>query len=693
MMRALFAGVSGLRNHQTRLDVIGNNIANVNTVAFKASRVTFEEAFTQMLRGASRPPGDLGGINPIQIGLGMNIGSVDQKFTQGNLESTGIATDLAIQGDAFFVTSDGQGRYYTRSGNFQLDADGRLVAPTNGFAVQGVLADSNGVLPTGTALTDIILPLGQKSPARATTEVTVTGNLDTRAQPLGTVLETVDRVYAIERASSNGGAGSDINGLFASGSANNQIIGMSADRTTVSVSDGTTTITYTYVAQDTGVGNAAFNSLNDLIAEINADFTGQLTAALNTATGAVDITANAAGVTLALSSSSALLQSALTSANGALANGATTSTDEFSHVATGSDLLVDLRNGSGIGLDVVDGASITLDGTVGGTAVTQGSLAVTGASTTYADFLNAINGTLGIANNQGAQLTSTGATRVVGDGGLVNELSGLNIQVQGGAAPEFDGIFGSSPGNYLETQSATDVEHEVAITVFDSLGSKHIMSLTFTKDPTVANRWTWEGGVPSPGVITGGQTGSVTFDDLGRLESFSFDGGVSSFQFDPSTGASAPVDISLNVGNLGDINGLSQFAAPSNAVASAQDGAAMGNLQEFSIDELGVITGFFSNGEIQTLAQIAVSAFANPSGLLRRGDNMYEESGNSGTPVVGFVGTTNQSRITPGAIEGSNVDLSEEFTSMIIAQRGFQANARVITTADEMLTELVNLKR
>src|SRR4029077_13178123 len=107
MMRALFAGVSGLRNHQTRMDVIGNNIANVNTVAFKASRVTFKEAFTQLLQGASRPPGDLGGVNPIQIGSGMNIGSIDQLFTQGTLESTGGTTDLAIQGDGFFCVSNG----------------------------------------------------------------------------------------------------------------------------------------------------------------------------------------------------------------------------------------------------------------------------------------------------------------------------------------------------------------------------------------------------------------------------------------------------------------------------------------------------------------------------------------------------------------------------------------------------------
>ena len=128
MMRSLFSGVSGLRNHQVRMDVIGNNIANVNTVGYKSSRVTFEEGFAQLLQGASRPPGSAsnvsGGVNPVQVGLGMNIGSIDLLFTQGNIESTGVTTDVAITGDSFFVVSDGTQNYYTRSGNFQLDANG-----------------------------------------------------------------------------------------------------------------------------------------------------------------------------------------------------------------------------------------------------------------------------------------------------------------------------------------------------------------------------------------------------------------------------------------------------------------------------------------------------------------------------------------------------------------------------------------
>jgi flagellar hook protein FlgE len=188
--------VSGLRNHQVRMDVIGNNISNVNTVAFKSGRVTFKEGFTQLLAGASRPPGDHGGINPIQVGLGMQIGSIDMAFQQGNLETTGLNTDLAIQGDSFFVVAKGAQHYYTRSGNFQLDAGGRLVSPTNGFVVQGRMA-TNGVFNQGVG--DITLPVGQKTAAKATTSVAAAGNLNAAAPIFQGTFDATNRALPANR--------------------------------------------------------------------------------------------------------------------------------------------------------------------------------------------------------------------------------------------------------------------------------------------------------------------------------------------------------------------------------------------------------------------------------------------------------------------------------------------------------------
>ena len=192
MMPSLFAGVSGLQNHQTEMDVIGNNIANVDTVAFKSSSVTFKEGFAQLLQGASRPPGNQGGINPIQVGLGMQIGSIDTNMTQGNLQSTGVNTDVAINGNSFFVARQGNQSFYSRSGNFQIDAQGNLVEPDNGFIVQGKMA-VNGVFSD--TVGDIQLPFGQKAAANPTTTMQLAGNLDgsqpafdrprTPAAPLG----------------------------------------------------------------------------------------------------------------------------------------------------------------------------------------------------------------------------------------------------------------------------------------------------------------------------------------------------------------------------------------------------------------------------------------------------------------------------------------------------------------------------
>ena len=431
MMRSLFSGVSGLRNHQVRMDVIGNNISNVNTVAFKAGRVTFKEGFAQLLQGASRPPGDLGGINPIQVGLGMQIGSVDMMFSQGNLESTGLTTDLAIQGDSFFVVKKGTQNYYTRSGNFQLDADGQLVSPTNGFVVQGKMAD-NGVFLDG--VRPIVLPVGQKTAAKATDMVKLAGNLDAAA-PI---------------------------------------------------------------------------------------FTG---------------TFNAAG---------------------------------------------------------------------------------------RADPLN------------------------------------------------------------------VDSWSETSITVFDSLGNQHDLKLQFWK--TAADTWSWQvDGTNLPAGFTppNSTPQTLTFDTTGILTAAA-PTSPPVVSFTPA-GANQ-VDVTLDLGG-NTVNGITSFAGTNTAVLKDQNGYEAGQLQNFSIDRTGLITGAFTNGTNVILAQIVLADFNNPGGLLRVGDNMYAVSGNSGGAVLGYSLEGIQSTMTSGALEMSNVDLAQEFTNMIVTQRGFQANSRVISVADQMMEELVNLKR
>ncbi len=181
MMRSLYSGVSGLQNHQTRMDVIGNNVANVNTTGFKRGRVNFQDMISQQMAGAAKPTEEIGGVNPKEVGLGMTVAAIDTVFTQGNLQSTGISTDIAIQGNGFFLEKSGEKSYYTRAGAFSLDRDGTLVNPSNGFRVQGWMArDLNGeqIIQTAATPTDLVIPVGSKDPAKETTNVNFACNLD-----------------------------------------------------------------------------------------------------------------------------------------------------------------------------------------------------------------------------------------------------------------------------------------------------------------------------------------------------------------------------------------------------------------------------------------------------------------------------------------------------------------------------------
>ena len=181
MMRSLYSGVSGLQNHQTRMDVIGNNISNVNTTGFKRGRVNFQDMISQQLAGAAKPTEELGGVNPKDVGLGMTIATIEQVFTQGNLQSTGVSTDVAIQGNGFFIVKDGEESFYTRNGVFGLDRDGTLVNPANGMRVQGWMArDLNGeqIVQTAATPTDLVIPVGSKDPARETSNVLFACNLN-----------------------------------------------------------------------------------------------------------------------------------------------------------------------------------------------------------------------------------------------------------------------------------------------------------------------------------------------------------------------------------------------------------------------------------------------------------------------------------------------------------------------------------
>ncbi len=412
MLRSLFSGISGLRSHQTMLDVTGNNIANVNTTGFKSSQVQFQDTLSQVLSNAGGAQNGQGGTNPAQVGLGVRVAGITTNFTQGASQLTGRSTDMMIQGDGFFVVRKGNDTYYTRDGSFDFDATGQMVLPGDGALVQGWAA-TNGVIDTNGPLTDLSVPAGTLMAAQGTANATFQGNLDSSAAP--------------------------------------------------------------------------------------------------------------------------------------------------------------------------------------GTTITR------------------------------------------------------------------------------------------SLTVYNPTGEASTLNLTFTKGATTAAPWTLAGAVVA---ADGTTTATATYNPTPAAPAV-----PGEVDFNPATGALASPG-SLTVGGITvDLSTLTGFSGVDSVKGLTQDGHAAGTLQSFQLGQDGTITGSFSNGLKQVIGRLALANFTNPVGLEKAGGSLFTTTVNSGTIQLGTPGTGGRGTLAGGSLEMSNVDLSSEFTNLIVAQRGFQANARVITTSDQVLQELVDLKR
>ena len=465
MMRSLFSGVSGLQNHQTRMDVIGNNIANVNTTGFKGNRVNFQDIFYQQLQGAARPTETLGGVNPREVGLGMTVAAIDTVHTQGAFQSTGIGTDLAIQGMGFFILDDRGTQLYTLAGAFSLDRDGTLVNPANGMKVQGWMAQEIGgrqYLDTSRSIEDLIIPVGAKDEARATSMVYFASNLDKR------IPELPDGATPEE-------------------------IAMGAWSTSINI----------------------YDSFGD-IHVLEVEFT-RVPGVNNSWQGQVYVNRNA-----------------------------------------------DIPTNASAGLGELPPEA-------------------GGASIFTVNF-----------NNQGTLLSAVDAV-----------------------------------GN-------------------ESTAGQVIMNVAFDVQ-------------------------SATPGDDGEMVRQVFQ---------------------LNMGQVGGlVNSMTQYAERSSMKIFEQNGNSMGYMENFRIDGSGTITGIFDNGTTRILGQVALASFANQGGLEKAGDNTFRRTNNSGNAMIDASGVAGKGRIIAGALEMSNIDMADQFTDMIITQRGFQASSRTIQTADQLLQELLTLKR
>ncbi len=469
MMRSLYSGVSGLQNHQTRMDVIGNNVSNVNTTGFKRGRVNFQDMIYQMTQGPARPREQVGGINPQQVGLGMQVGSVDTIHTQGSLETTGVRSDLAVQGNGFFVMRDGDEQLYTRDGSFNVDSEGILVNPANGMRVQGWQAeteDGETVINTAGQIGDLEIPIGGKDPAQETTEVHLASNLN-KMTPV-----------------------------------------IPEDATAEQIREGT------WVVEQ------------------------------------------------------------------------------------------DIYNSFG------------------------------GTHTLRVEFTR-------VPDEENQWLTT--------------------VQID----PEGD----------------EEVEQNISVGGVTSADGQSFI-LEFDNDGTLRRAFNPEGGMMD------------TDEVFVNLE---FEVPETSIPEDEDTGLPGEAvtqDFNLNLGQVGAFtDSMTQYASQSSTKVFSQNGNPMGYLEDYRIDQSGTITGVFSNGTNRELGQVALASFTNVGGLEKSGENNYRESINSGLADITPAGVAGKGSVISGALEMSNVDLSQEFTDMIVTQRGFQANSRTIQTADQMLQEVLTLKR
>ncbi len=669
MFKSLYSGVSGLNANLTHLDVIGNNIANSNTVGFKSGRVTFNEMLTQTIRSASRPvSGGLGGTNPQQIGLGTKVGSIDTNFNQGNFQTTGKKTDLAIQGPGFFILSDGTSNVYTRAGIFGLDSENTLVNPSTGLRVQGVMADADGVLGTG-PMTDIFIDPSLVVPASPSSSIRLMGNLDSASDAKGTIMQSQSFMVA-------GDQNDELLDLPLGLADNNMISIGGKDNLGNDLSAATMVVSSTTTLGD--LRDFLQNSLqaggHNANVAIQADGTFQVT--------------NSAGYDL---EGLALIGGSQFNSVfnfGTVADSGTSDSGQVLAYADGADLATDLFTFEGASLDLVVGDIMNLGGTVGGEATTPVNITVA-AATNLDDIMDQLRFSLGITSSAG-EINAQGQMILTGEPGLDNAISSISVSEQG-----VDNTSLTSAFSYNTTQEAVDQKtFSMATVTYDSLGNQHNINFEFEKEPGL-NQWRWTASMDGGEVISAGESGTVSFNTNGSISNFTYDNGATGITFNPNVGGTQgadPVTLDVDYGEVGALTGLTQFAG-SGSLQAIADGFGTGKLVDFNIDQSGTITGIFSNDTMRNIGRIGMASFSNADGLMREANNTYRRSGNSGQPSETFAGTGNGITLVPGALETSNVDLAKEFTNLVVAQRAFQANSRVITTADKIAQELVNLIR
>ena len=645
MSTALFTGLSGLRAHETYLDVIGNNIANANTIGYRGSRVTFGDLLSRTLSPGSGPSATKGGTNPEQIGLGVGVNSINVNTNAGSLIATNRNLDLTVFGPGFFVVNDGASDLFTRAGTFALDGQGQLVELGTGFLVQDISGSS------------ITVPPNAISPPEQTSEVTVKGNLPATIEgPLAEILTSAPYADGISAQLSGGIAGpyaftdGDAMTLEVNGGVPQTVNFLAADFTAIgaNIASATTAEVATIISQQL-IGATAID--NGGVIEISSTQLGDQSSLK--VTDAVGNPAFIMGLPTVLSKGSQ-----------SNANSSTDLNDLVNNVT-------DYANGDGIVIEGID-----KDGNDFGATFVYGTDGTTlGDLQTYLD---------GLVPGASVAFDPTGSGSLVITADVAGE---AQFAIKLTDAPTNTGATEWGSTSFGVSQNGTAPDSVLtAITVFDQNGTAHILNLTFER--IQGTEWQLTASLPdeSGTLIPDPSVGNITFSNDGILSTAGGTGvDDASIEIIFPTGSQT---IALNIGDPGDINGLTHFGGSTTAQAIAQDGFSSGSLADIQVTEDGNVRGIFTNGEVTSYGTLAIATFANSSGLIRSGSNMFTDSVNSGVPLIGSGGAAGGT-IQAGVLETSNVDLAEEFVRMIEAQRGYQASARVIRASEELLQNLL----
>lgn len=856
-MRSLWSGVSGLQAHQVAMDVEGNNISNVNTTGFKYSRADFGTMFSQTVKIATAPTDGRGGSNPLQIGLGVSVSSTTRIHSQGSVQTTDKNTDVAINGDGFFMVSDDGGltNYLTRSGDFKLDAYGNFVNNA-GFVVQGwnINWDTQNIDSSRTPQNIFIDP-GMHIPAAKSTEVAIKANLNsglnigTASRPLysldsvhgfnqktdetkdendtGTTQFYTTSKNAVEVTEKGVDAGSLFNangqGLnlrdgqgiwvsYADAKYSTNQLGVNAfdpnlhqTQTAAFWGNGNQKTRLDIVINGVTIQNDTIGSIDEAIAYINT-FTAPTDARQGTGVRAVKnadgsgidfVNDNADGTTDNMKNINLVVNATNTAGEAWTAtwDAATNTFNQYTQIQQNNASLWTATGGQagtvnnltgGRSAQIItahkyiyssspqtlppmynpDGGFAYIPGTQGGgggptwngtdtatigsqnyyNAVMNGSLLNTNIRTfhTTEDLRELLqrdarygvdydgSGTFAAADvneNVKVVVNSSGAFSLTN----VNETSNSPTLVTGGQGPLtfgphnmnfnitaytdergtvstndaftkiFKGLDGSFPaGNQVKQSELLKLSaFSAGLEIYDSLGSKHTLEVQFVKQSATqdgGNEWQMIIRVPEPAEIN--TTGEGPNNIIVGTARFNNDGSLSNYNprtinFSPNNGAAPNQQIKLSFGTSGSNDGLVSSNSASTLTGQATDGYTSGNLKPDAIrvDDKGNILGEFTNGKTFAVAKIAMASVANNSGLEEIGGNLFKVTANSGNIVVGEAGTGGRGEMKTSALEMSNVDLSRSLTELIIIQRGYQANSKTISTSDQMLQTLIQLKQ